>query len=78
MTNEELAMEVKAGDREAVPALWEQVRRLCFLILRRFTAGHEENLAAHGVTMENLDQEAFLAVLDAAEAYTPPEHIKVF
>ena len=71
MTNEELAMKVKAGDREAVPALWEQVRRLCLLILRRFAVGHEENLAAHGVTMEDLEQEAFLAVLDAVEAYTP-------
>ena len=66
MTNKEFAMKVKA-----VPALWEQVRRLCFLILRCFAVGHEENLAAHGVTMEDLEQEAFLAVLDAVEAYTP-------
>ena len=71
MTNEELVLRVKAGDREAVPALWEQVRRLCFLILRRFAAGHEERLAAHGVTMEDLEQEAFLGMLKAVNSFSP-------
>ena len=75
MTNEELVLRIKAGDREAVPALWEQVRRLCFLILRRFAAGHEENLAAHGVTMEDLKQEAFLGMLEAVDSFSPGKEL---
>lgn len=37
-TNEELALRVKAGDSEAVAALWEQTKKLayqfCFLLLQ--------------------------------------------
>jgi RNA polymerase sigma factor (sigma-70 family) len=69
MSNEELARRIRAGEADLICQLWEQVRRLVFLLLSRFTAGREPAIARAGLTREDLEQESFLAFCDAINTY---------
>lgn len=72
MSNEELAILAQQGDREATGALWEQVKQLLYQLARRFYMRYGADCCAQrGVTMADLEQEAFFALLDAVEAYKP-------
>ncbi|WP_054749754.1 sigma-70 family RNA polymerase sigma factor [Ruminiclostridium josui] len=74
MTNEELAIRIKAGECELLPELWEQVKYLLFFILRRMFFGsttYQERAASTGVTLEDLEQECYFALLNAIGAYDP-------
>lgn len=68
MSNEELAMAIQAGNQALIPELWQQVRRLCFRIIRRYDTWTQSNAA---VSAEDLEQEALLAVVDAVEHFDP-------
>lgn len=70
-TNEALAAQAKAGDREALAALWEQNRGLLALMFRRLAATYRERMDAAGVTLEDLEQEGYFAVATAAKLYDP-------
>ena len=69
--NEALAVQAKAGDREALAALWEQNRGLLALLFRRLAAAYRERMDAAGVTLEDLEQEGYFAVAKAAKLYDP-------
>ena len=69
--NEALAVQAKAGDREALAALWEQNRGLLALLFRRLAAAYRERMDAAGVTLEDLEQEGYFAVAKAANLYDP-------
>ncbi|RKJ38170.1 sigma-70 family RNA polymerase sigma factor [Acutalibacter sp. 1XD8-33] len=72
MSNEELAVLAQQGDREAIAGLWEQVKRLLYQLARRFYRRYGvECCSQRGVTMEDLEQECYLALLDAVRAYKP-------
>lgn len=72
MSNEELAVLAQQGNREAISALWEQVKRLLHQLARHFYRRYGvECCAQRGVTMADLEQECFLALLDAVKAYKP-------
>lgn len=67
MTNEELAVLVQAGQADVL-ALWKQVRRFAIQRARRM----ERAVGVRGgVTVEDLTQEGFLALLDALERWKP-------
>lgn len=66
MSNEELATKIKAGERDKLLTLWEQVRRFAYQQARRWAAAGQG-----GTTVEDLKQEAFLALLDALEHWRP-------
>lgn len=68
-TNEALAAQAKAGDRDALAALWEQNRGLLVLMFRRLAAAYRERMDAAGVTLEDLEQESYFAVAKAAKLY---------
>lgn len=70
-TNEELAAQAKAGDREALAALWEQNRPLLGVMFRGLAAKSRERMAAAGVTFDDLEQEGYFAVVKAVELYDP-------
>ena len=70
-TNEALAAQAKAGDREALAALWEQNRGLLRVMFRRLAAAYRERMDAAGVTLEDLEQEGYFAVAKAAKLYDP-------
>lgn len=65
-TNEELAMSVQTGERDKLLPLWGQVRRFAYHQARRWAAA-----GRGGTTEEDLEQEAFLALLDALERWRP-------
>ena len=68
MTNEELARQIQQGERGLILSLWEQVRRFALQQARRWAY-----LGRGGVTMEDLEQAAFLALLDALEGWKSEE-----
>lgn len=72
MSNEELTVLAQQGDREAIVDLWEQVKRLLYQLSRRFYRRYGiECCAQRGVTMADLEQECFLALLDAVRGFKP-------
>lgn len=64
MSNEELAAVIRAGKRDRLMELWGQVRRFALQQARRWAY-----LGRGGVTLEDLEQSAFLALLDALEGW---------
>lgn len=72
MDNEQLAFAAKQGDGEALFALWEQVKRLLYQLARKFFQRcGPDKCSHHGVTLADLEQECYLAFLDAVRAYKP-------
>lgn len=66
MSNEELAQAIKTGERDKLLTLWDQVRRFAYQQARRWAAA-----GRGGTTTEDLQQESFLALLDALERWRP-------
>ena len=72
MTNEQLAWNVQNGNRAALTDLWSAVRPLLFSLAWKFYSRQgKERCSSHGVTLEDLQQEAFFALCDAVQAYKP-------
>ena len=73
MTNEELAQRIKAGEKDLIGKLWEQTERLLRFMIDRelIVADKAERAEAAGVTLEDLLQEGYFALLQAVEAYDP-------
>ena len=68
MTNEELAVLIQNGERGRLLELWGQVERFTYSRVIRW----ERALGSRaGVTVEDLLQAAFLALLDALERWSP-------
>ena len=72
MTNEQLALNIQNGNRAALAELWGAVRPLLLSMAWKFyTRQGKERCSTHGVTLEDLQQEAFFALFDAVQAYKP-------
>lgn len=70
MTNEQLANQAQTGSRAALTELWGAVRPLLFSLAWKFyTRQGKERCSSHGVTLEDLQQEAFFALYDAVGAF---------
>lgn len=70
-SNEELAVQLQQGDMDALSPLWEQISGLCYKLAFRFFDYQRSACASAGVALEDVQQESFFAVLDAARAYDP-------
>lgn len=68
MTNEELAVMIQSGERDKPLELWEQVRR--FVRDRAYKWTVAVGTAA-GVTVEDLTQAGYLAMMGAVERFDP-------
>ena len=67
MTNEELARRIQQGERDLLLQLWEQVRRYAHdRAYKWFRAANGRG----GQTVQDLEQEAFLALLEALEGWS--------
>ena len=67
MTNEELAQQIQQGERDLILQLWEQVRRYAHdRAYKWFRATNGRG----GQTVQDLEQEAFLALLEALEGWS--------
>ena len=66
MRNEELAQRIQQGERDLILPLWEQVRRYAHdRAYKWFRATNGRG----GQTVQDLEQEAFLALLEALEGW---------
>lgn len=71
MTNEELAMRIKAGETELMSELWSQVCRFVYKRANKFYAAYEDRCKNMGVEVEDLEQEGYLAIYNAVEGFDP-------
>lgn len=68
MTNEELAVRIKAGERDRLLELWDQVRDLiAWYAVRRYDAAP----GLGGVEVDDLIQAGYIAVAEAVESFDP-------
>ena len=67
MTNEEIVLEIQRGRSDLVSELWERVSRLAF----RMMLAYRQYAERRGVEWEDLQQEAFLAVVAAVDNFDP-------
>lgn len=63
MTNEELAVRIKDGDTACTEKLWKNLYRLLYKIAAGIYTQKRERCAAAGVTLEDLLQECFFAMM---------------
>ena len=72
MEKEQLALQAQQGNRAALSQLWEAVRPLLASMVWKFYERQGlERCAIHGVTVDDLSQESFIALVDAVRAYKP-------
>lgn len=70
-TIEELASEIQAGDKSLIPELWGRVQRLYLRKSFDYYGSHRVQCDRAGVTVEDIQQQAFFAFLKSVEAYEP-------
>ena len=75
-TNEQLALACQAGDRQAIAQLWEQTKALICSWCYHYYERGRDRCAACGVELADLQQEGFLALLDAVQAFEPEREYK--
>lgn len=74
MTNEELAVRIQAGENNLTPALWAQTKKLIIALFKqllRRSEGSNGRCTRAGVTLDDLEQEGYFALLEAVGAYKP-------
>ena len=71
MTNEALAQLIKNGHTSAIAPLWEALRLLLYRYANQYISIMGERCAACGVTVDDLIQESYFAMLDAVKAWSP-------
>lgn len=76
MTNEKLAIEYQQGDNAALSALWERTEKLIYKLCHHFYNRNVDRCTSHGVVLEDLFQESFFALADAARAYKKDKQYK--
>lgn len=77
MTNEELATAIKDGNSAWYADLWEQVKRFVFKKASLFYLFKKDVCTRHGITLEDLNQCGYFALVDAVKAWTPESGFKV-
>lgn len=70
-TLEELAIEIQNGDKSRVPELWGRLQRLYLRKSFDYYAAHRTQCDRCGVTVEDIQQQAFFAFLRSVDAYEP-------
>ena len=68
-SNETLAELIQQGDKSYILALWEQCKRLCFLYCNQYFTEKMEICNAAGVTIDDLKQQSYFAMLSAIRYY---------
>lgn len=71
MTNEELAISLQDGNKDALPVLWDQVQNFIYQRAWKFFQLHSAACTRAGIESSDLSQLGFLAFMDAVMAYKP-------
>lgn len=69
MTNEELALHIAEGETDLIGELYQQNRGLLYKYAHRFYVLHSERCTSAGVTLEDMMNECYFAVYNAAKSY---------
>lgn len=77
MTNEEMAVRVQKGDFGFDALLWERVEKLARLMARRYYTRSQITCIRAGVQLEDLEQAAYLAMMDAVKDYRSESGYKI-
>ncbi len=75
-SNETLALLAQKDDRQAVSTLWKRVQSLLYLKAFRYYNSQKEACAGAGVALDDLQQECFLAMLNAVQDYDKEKSFK--
>lgn len=74
MTNEELVEKIQQGERDLLPQLWEQVERFVAKVAVRWAKAVEPDNVSQAIEFsEELIHTGYIAVVEAAEAYSPEQ-----
>lgn len=74
MSNEELAVKIQAGELNYLPELWEQTKKWITASYKRMLGSNsasQDRFIGSGVTLDDLQQEGYFALLEAVDAYKP-------
>lgn len=77
VTNESLALMIQSGHHELIESLWLQTEPLIKRIVRKWYKLHEDDCRKTGTTLDDVQQEAFFALLEAVYAYRKEEQYKL-
>lgn len=79
MSNEELAIKIQAGELDYLPELWEQTRKLIrasYKRLMRRCGSSQQQFMSYSVSLDDLEQDGYFALLEAVDAYKPESGYK--
>lgn len=76
MTNEELVMRIRSGERECEVELWERIQKLLHMLINQYMLNKGMQITSAGIERQDLEQEAYLAMIDAIFAYNPLKRYK--
>lgn len=71
MSNEELALQIKAGNTELYAELWKNTEKLMIWKINKLYNIQSPRFARAGLELDDLKQLAFFALIAAVEAYDP-------
>lgn len=72
MTNEMLAQFIQQGcNDELIPILWENVRKLLYMMSDKFYSLHQDSCDSSGVEAWDIKQTCYEVFLEAVKAYKP-------
>lgn len=77
MTNEQLAELIQDGQKEYIYPLWLNLRPLIMKLSNRCYTFYSTAFEKAGITLEDIEQEAFFALLEAVKAYRPKDGYKL-
>lgn len=77
MSNEELAIKIKAGDTALYSVLWEQVKGFIYTAAYRFYTRFTDKCERCGVNQYDLIQSGYFALVDCVNAYKPETGYKL-
>lgn len=76
MTNEELSILIRQGNREYIPLLYTQIEKLLKAKARSFYNKYPIICSRCGIALDDLIQEGYFAMLDAVNYYKPEDGYK--
>ena len=77
MSNEEIAILIKQGQKELYGELWNNMERWFYKLSNNFYLCNSEQCAAAGVELNDIIQTCFLVLVDTVEAYRPERDLKL-
>lgn len=77
MTNEQLAILIQEGHTEYIEQLWLQIRPLLFKMANLYYHRYSEHYKKAGITLDDMTQETFFALLEAVHAFKAEKGYKL-